>query len=440
MKTKLPPNVSQGGGVLVIVLFTIVVLGLILIPSYMNLVRNQNRAVVRSQAWNEALAVAEAAVEEALLNLNQNGPGAAANGTGWGLAGGYASVSRDFASNCTYTVGFSVGSSTPTITATGYVRLPAAYGTNIFVKRVIQVSTASVSHFPKGILARGSIQMNGNNVTVDSFDSTDPTYSTNGLYWPGHRKTNGDVATMLSITNSSFNIGNADIYGSAATGPGGVVSVGSQGFVKNGITQDANFTIADAVVPFATAGAPLPGSHGGTNYQYALGNGDYQLTGNFDPSGATVTVKTTNGTVITTNQVKQAMVINGKARLYVTGSLNLASSFAYIASNASVEIYVGTGSLTLSGNSTVNTSGRATNLIINALPAVTSVTFSGNADFTGAIYAPNANLTFNGGGNVSGSLVVKSITLGGNFDIHYDEAFRTGAPGGSYAITSWKEL
>ena len=60
------------GGVLLITLFIGAAIGIAL-GSYLLLVRAQNVSVVRSQAWNGALAMAEAGAEEALAQLN---PGA----------------------------------------------------------------------------------------------------------------------------------------------------------------------------------------------------------------------------------------------------------------------------------------------------------------------------------------------------------------------------
>ena len=61
-------------------------------------------------------------------------------------------------------------------------------------------------------------------------------------------------------------------------------------------------------------------------------------------------------------------------------------------------LYQVAGSSTMSGNVTVD-SGRARNFYYYGLPGVTNITYGGTSMFVGAIYAPEANLTLNGGGN-----------------------------------------
>jgi len=61
----------------------------------------------------------------------------------------------------------------------------------------------------------------------------------------------------------------------------------------------------------------------------------------------------------------------------------------------------------------------------------------------GVIYAPEADLKFNGGGSDGldflGSLIVNSVTMGGNFDFHYDVSL-IGYYYGYYVAGSWEEL
>src|SRR5262249_49312228 len=60
--------------------------------------------------------------------------------------------------------------------------------------------------------------MNNQNIVVDSYDSSDPTKSTNGLYDETKRQQNGDVATDGNLIEA----GNAHIYGDVATNSGTV--------------------------------------------------------------------------------------------------------------------------------------------------------------------------------------------------------------------------
>ncbi len=77
-------------------------------------------------------------------------------------------------------------------------------------------------------------------------------------------------------------------------------------------------------------------------------------------------------------------------------------------------------------------------------PPSTSVSLSGNAQFTGVIVAPNALLGMSGGGNntmdFSGAVMARSIKLQGKFNFHYDEALGRLGGTGRYLVSSWDEI
>ena len=120
------------------------------------------------------------------------------------------------------------------------------------------------------------------------------------------------------------------------------------------------------------------------------------------------------------------MLVKGNVRLVVAN--NATVNDLTIASDGKLEMYVGGTSLTLSGNNSMNKNGYAQRLIIWCTDSVTSMSMSGNAGFTGCIYAPNAVMALNGGGmnnfDFIGSLLIKSITMNGHFSFHYDEALK----------------
>ncbi|MEO6874454.1 MAG: collagen-binding domain-containing protein, partial [Opitutaceae bacterium] len=68
-------------------------------------------------------------------------------------------------------------------------------------------------------------------------------------------------------------------------------------------------------------------------------------------------------------------------------------------------------------------------------------TFNCTTDFYGAIYTPNADITWSGG-NLYGALSAKNITLNGGW-VHYDVALRKLSVGGVdsvYVISKWREI
>src|SRR6266481_9820604 len=73
MKTclKLKPRLTRTGSVLVITLLLAAILVLTM-GGYLWWVRTQNLLVAESQAWNSALALAEAGIEEGMAQINLN--------------------------------------------------------------------------------------------------------------------------------------------------------------------------------------------------------------------------------------------------------------------------------------------------------------------------------------------------------------------------------
>jgi hypothetical protein len=145
------------------------------------------------------------------------------------------------------------------------------------------------------------------------------------------------------------------------------------------------------------------------------------------------------------NSVSNKKIIaTGNARLYVVGSISQnGNSVIQVATTGSLKLYVG-GSADLGGNGIVNDTAKTANFTLYGLPTCTDIKFHGNGTFYGAIYAPNANLTLNGGGSgdedFSGASITKSAKFNGHFRFHYDESLRRMFPGKGYTITSWDEM
>src|SRR5436309_4621881 len=86
------------------------------------------------------------------------------------------------------------------------------------VSRRIETVVRPVSAFDQAIMSVGVVDLTNQNIVVDSYDSGDPTKSTNGLYDPAKRQENGDIATDGQLIEA----GNAQIYGDVATNAGTV--------------------------------------------------------------------------------------------------------------------------------------------------------------------------------------------------------------------------
>src|SRR5687768_7374408 len=192
---------------------TIVVTGLVgfLLASYMGLVKSQNISTMRSQSWNAAIPVIEAGIEDALTHINIKLTNDLV-GEGWSKQGSIYVTKRHVGSNY-YSVTISnwvVGSPTnqPIIEARGYVSAPvtlasidgpmfATVGVTAnarkYVARGIRCITRSDALFSKGLVAKGQIDMRGNDISADSYDSLDPDHNTGGRYDATKRKAGGSI-------------------------------------------------------------------------------------------------------------------------------------------------------------------------------------------------------------------------------------------------------
>ena len=87
------------------------------------------------------------------------------------------------------------------------------------------------------------------------------------------------------------------------------------------------------------------------------------------------------------------------------------------------EIYVSGGNAVFTS---VKTSGNANSFKYYGLPTNTNMSWSGNAEYVGCIYAPQATVQCGGGGSIiydyQGAIVAKSIYFNAHFKIHFDEA------------------
>ncbi len=437
---KIPsPSSNSSGGILIVTVVMTGIIGLSL-AGYMDYTKSQNMSVMRSLAWNSTIAVLEAGIEEALAQINvlvlaTDDEKARYIKNGWD----YDENANVYQRTRTmddgyYTVQFT-RTKPPTITATGYAKVPLM--SHSILKRTVVCTTISEGLFTKGMVAKGIIDMNGNNVQTDSFDSST---APGGVYSVLASKNNGDVATNQGVANA-LNVGQADIYGHGATGPGGSISVGANGgvgekawvLVNQGQIQpgwsssDMNVSFPDVQVPF-TGGFSMPasGTVGGVNHSYDLNNGNYQLSS-----------VSLGGT--------QTIYVAGNAVLYVTSNFKMTGqSQIIIASGGKLNLYVAGDTTSIGGNGVANNSGNAANFAYWGLPTNTSLSFSGNGTFTGTIYAPNANFTLGGGGSNTqdfiGSSVTGTVKMNGKFKFHYDELLGKKGASRGFIVNSWNEI
>jgi len=432
MNTRRSRPVHRCASVLLASLLFIAILSLVL-ASYLGLSAAQTVSVARSQAWNAAIAVAEAGVEESLAQLNAGiGIGAlnlAANGWEAKAGGNYGPLQPRYLGSNYYDV-IIVPGTKPMICSTGYTAAPFRSAP---ISRAVQVTTEYTRLFVSAMAAKEDIDFKGFNPTTDSFDSSQ------GPYGSTAPRDHGDVNT----TSGFVNVGNAKLKGKARSGPnGGIVSgsngsVGSSAWVDGGNTgiqpgwsaNDFNVEFPIVYAPYSSGFSPQPGTDGGTNYAYVL-DGNKYMTSSLGLKSSDV------------------MLVRGHATLYVTGDVLMQSkSQILILPGASLDLYVGGDDLTSPTSAVlgqINNQGTAQNFSYYGLPNNTSVSFGGNSAVNSVIYCPSAQFTLGGGGadtfDFQGSVMARSIKLNGHFNFHFDEDLAKNGPVRGYVATSWKEL
>jgi hypothetical protein len=385
---------------------------------------------------------------------------------GWGaFTNGQTSVSRNLAGTDGYSASVDISSGVPVISSAGRVTIltvpwgffASAHGpflgaqvgnspnqaTTGTLGRKVLVTTVLDTLFPAAIVTKSNFNMKGNNTVVDSFDSSSPLYSTNGIYTNIYRRANGDVATDSSFIDS-LHLANGNIYGKVMTGPGTVqnaVQIGNQGRVGD----------AAWFIPPQNSGKIQPGHWAG---DFNLNIPDVKepgFVGGALPSASNgvITLNGGNYTVPPNTTLSAPLNITGPTTVWVQGSYS--QNIVIASSNsASLVLFVGTtntansDSLDLHGNAYINSPGNALNLQIYGLPSLTSIDMSGNTAFSGTIYAPEAELKGGGGGNntldTSGAIIVGSITLNGHWNFHYDEHLKVNGPNRGWIAKDWKEV
>ena len=288
---------------------------------------------------------------------------------------------------------------------------------------LVPFSTSSAPPYPFAIAAVTNIALIGNNIRIDSFDSSNPLYSdwnTNwgyGTYDFAKARANGNVGTCSDIIDA-IAVGQANIYGSVNTGPGGTTVIGANGYVgpmpmvgsgiQPGCSNDDMIAFfPDVALPSGAAGwPPVPATFVITN------SGNYSIPA----ITSSLTIDASNVTI------------------FVAGNIGLSGAAITIGTNAAqVTFYVAGPSVSVGGTSLINNlTQHASVLGFYGLPSLTKFAVSGNAAFTGTIYAPEADFLLSGGGSSQiefvGAIVVHSAEFVSHANFHFDESVAQNMP------------
>jgi hypothetical protein len=341
--------------------------------------------------------------------------------------------------------------------------------------RTIEVIVQALpqSMWVRAITLKGAITISGGGSFVDSFNSSNPFKSNNGLYDVNKRQSHGDIATASSGTNSNLN--NDYVYGNLAySGP----AVKNTTDVQGTISTPFNTTIPDTKDPASDGSGGYtwtnPNPQGGQTLSYSWPTGTYtKYTGGGSPPTTTPAntftatgtqtnpnlikvVNTTNGTStdFTVSGGNTFNIVNGNptppggtqppayVTVWVTGKfVESGGSVVTQASNVNVT-WIVDSDISISGGSYSNQSGYAANTSFIGVGTSNTFTDSGNSNFIGTVNAPGYSATVSGGGYYGGSLIANKLTISGGSSFHFDEALNTNSASsavGNYAFASWFE-
>jgi hypothetical protein len=379
-----PPNriaypPGQRGSVF---LFAIVILTVILILGA-SLIERAQTTVYRASVENRAVRafhLAEAGINKSIWELNQpNGWLTYAGESGVELPGGFVDVSITPAP-----AERGLFTTHVTLLATGY--LPGGGGAMRYPSTIRAIAYKDPLYFEYAVFGDQSVTVGNGTVTLtaDSYTSDDGSYGGTNI------AANADIATNSTAADAIKILPQGEVHGDVSVGAGASdpnACVDNKGIIT-GTVDALTSTNALPSVTVPSDAIELGDVYLDLDQELVLDAGVYHMT-DLDIFG--------NSTVI----------CNGKVVIYIDETSD----------QATPDVRIG-------GNGIVNTSQIPANLVVYCCPDVVTVQFSGNAEFYGGLYAPQANITLNAG-DVYGSMVGSSVVLNGsNAHVHYDEALR----------------
>jgi hypothetical protein len=440
----------------------------------------------RAYYYNSAANIAEAGLERGMWALNNNDW---TTGVAWTTSGSNKILTGSIAApnfkDANQMKGYhnilveNYGTTTPTITAEGVFAVPDGAP----VRKQIRLYTVTAPYYFSPVAALNDLTLKGG--VYDSFRIAD------GPTTPTHRYNTTVASVSISLGDALLN-SNATIYGTVQTG---VTSSGSSSFVdaiKGSVLASGTATGGTGVVKVGSnlidtnqiaydfeQSYPDPAYPTDTTSTVTLSD-PVTLDGAGNLVLGVVGATTPTMYVVNGNLSTSSIVVIGPAYLKVTGTLTLtgndavtvqktsttvsygngpsAGSVTYVGSSYSrIGMYVG-GDVSITGNGSVsNTTDIITTTAdptvkvptislygMNTTAGVQNINLGGNGNFLGAIYAPNANITFNGGGSqgyLAGTVVGYNITVtGSKYNIRFPEEYATLSAGTTFKVAKWVEL
>ena len=300
------------------------------------------------------------------------------------------------------------------------------------VSRRAEAIVRPVSAFEAAIMSVGTLDLTNQNIVIDSYDSRDPTKSTNGLYDESKRQENGDIATDGNLIEA----GNAHVYGDVATNSGtvsgaaNITGVERTDFYQEPIPIGApSWPSINPAPGYINTNAVLQASatKGSATSRYVLStiavSGGETLTLAGNPDGSPTYIE-----------------------IYVTGNVSVGGNSQMVVQPGVTATIYFAGNVDITGNGIVNSNNQPSDMLLYGIQPTAGVSqhvdLGGNGQITAAVYAPGHNVKINGGGTTGhmfGSAVGKTVTMTGVTNLHYDEALSGTGLINNYKIVSWFE-
>lgn len=442
---KHSPFKSRDRGAILIVALILAVLSGVAVASYMRLGKTTMQLSDRAFYANAAVNLAETGLEQAMWSINQGVAGNSDAWASWTLSGSKATrtfTGTDFGANTSGQVKVVIegytGASAPVVYAMSTITPP----TGATINKWLKVELTKRGRFANGLVAKDRIVFNGNNVKVDSWnsdpDNNDATASI--PYAAGVRRDNGTVASAAIYVNSVL-INNADVWGYAATG-GAQPQVGANGSILGADSAASGYSQIDPrrVSTDFTATFDILNYTGASTSRAAIsGSETIAATGNVTYSLPNIDLKNSQKLVIDSGNV--TLLLTGAQAINVVGNASIE-----IKAGATLTIY-SAGDIKIAGNGLANLTNQPKAFQFYGTKAaggtLQDIQIAGNGVLSGVVYAPNADIDLDGGGNsgqVAGSMVGTNITLVGNSNFHYDESLADLDTGNPFGIKLWSEL
>lgn len=403
---------KKNEGYIVVISLVVATAVLLLLGVFWGSIVAEKKNIQRSYHSMQALNLAEAGVEKAIWELNNNRAGES-----WTSSDLTLDISGETIGKFDLTVVTS--GSTVTIQASGHtpgITIPG----NVTRKVKVIAESSKFNPFTHGLFANeGPIVFNDS--FMDSYVSNLSSYTA--------QATHTDPESGYTYANSNASVGT-----NSATSTSISVDESSKIFGKT--VLDAGINLVSPVVPdqfdYTYAGLSVSGSD-----VYEINEPGSYWVGFISISGnGRLQINASSVTVYVAGDVKVNDVdITGKGEIR-------------IASGCTASFYVN-GDLKVAGNGMVNLNEDPASLAIYGTENTSNISIMGNASFCGLVYAPQAHVRIKGAtGSDSavlyGSVVSNSIEIGPHGKIHYDETLKDRddflpAWSSKYNVVQWEE-